>query len=144
MQEKSKLKRKKKKKSALQCVLKVQANLITHSFPSQYLRASHQFWGKRKKEKKLAYAISNSYSSNGHHPALLVLLYMETVVGGVGGHRIKNPQDQLTLDSKHYTNTSSISSGLWQEKGGGGGSTVNVPSNTFTTSPIEGLIRSLL
>ena len=112
-------------------------------FP-QYLRASHQFWGKRKKEKKLAYAISNSYSSNGHHPALLVLLYMETVVGGVGGHRIKNPQDQLTLDSKHYTNTSSISSGLWQEKGGGGGSTVNVPSNTFTTSPIEGLIRSLL
>ena len=119
----------------------------SHSaFLSLNISEPHISFGGKKKEKNLAYAISNSYSSNSHHPApaLLVLLYMETVVGGVGGHRIKNPQDQLTLDSKHYTNNSSISSGPWQEKGGGGGSTVNVPSNTFTTSPIEGLIRLLL
>jgi len=31
---------------------------------------------------------------------------------------------------------------LAQAKGGGGGSTDNVPSKTFTTSPIDGLNRS--
>lgn len=126
----------------------------SHSaFLSLNISEPHISFGGKKKEKNLAYAISNSYSSNSHHPApaLLVLLYMENVKGGgvlwgvwEGRDRIKNPQDQLTLDSKHYTNNSSISSGPWQEKGGGGGSTVNVPSSTFTTSPIEGLIRLLL